>query len=77
MKIITSTVLLAALDWVVVFRRCGGLARRCGGLVVRVFASRSPVPGSILGPGPPDSVVWGAADHTVILYNWKDKPKSR
>ena len=38
-------------------RRCGGLARRCGGLVVRVHASRSPVPGSILGPGPPRSVV--------------------
>ena len=31
--------------------------RRCGGLAVRVLASRSPVPGSILGPGPPHSVV--------------------
>ena len=27
-------------------------SRRCGGLVVRVLASRSPVPGSNLGPGP-------------------------
>ena len=31
--------------------------RRCDGLVVRVPASRSPVPGSDLGPGPPLSVV--------------------
>ena len=32
-------------------------------------ASRSPIPGSNLGPGgPPHSLVWGAADHTVILY---------
>ena len=31
--------------------------RRCGGLVVRVHTSRLPVPGSILGPGPPFSVV--------------------
>ena len=46
-------------------------ARRCGGLVVRVLATRSPVPGSILGPGPPHSVIWGAADHTVILYKIK------
>ena len=30
---------------------------RCGGLVVRVLDSRSPVPGSFLGPGPPHSVV--------------------
>ena len=45
---------------VVVFRRCGGL--------VRVSASRSPIPGSNLDLGPPHSVVWGAADHTVILY---------
>ena len=42
--------------------------RRCGGLVVRVHTSRLPGPGSNLGPGPPHSVVWGAADHTVILY---------
>ena len=33
------------------------ISRRCGGLVVRVLAYRSPVPGSILGPGPPHSVV--------------------
>ena len=38
-------------------RRCGGLLRMCGGLVVIVLASRSPVPGSILGPWPPHSVV--------------------
>ena len=38
-------------------RRCGVLVRRCGGLVGRVLASRSPVPGSNLGPGPPHSVV--------------------
>ena len=31
--------------------------RRCVGLVVRVLPSRSPVPGSILGRGPPHSVV--------------------
>ena len=31
--------------------------RRCGGLVVRILASRSPVPGSNLCPGPPHSVV--------------------
>ena len=43
-------------------------SRRCGGLVVRVSASRLPVPGSILGPGPPHSVVCGAADHTVIPF---------
>ena len=36
-------------------RRCGGI-RRCGGLVVSVPASRSPGPGSNLGPGPPHSV---------------------
>ena len=29
----------------------------CGGTVFSVSASRSPVPGSILGPGPPHSVV--------------------
>ena len=28
-------------------------SRRCGGLVIRVSASRLPVPGSILGPVPP------------------------
>ena len=33
------------------------LQRRCGGLVVRVLSSRSPVPGSNLGPGPPHSMV--------------------
>ena len=43
-------------------------SRRCGGLVIRVSASRLPVPGSILGPGPPHSVVCGAADHTVIPF---------
>ena len=31
-------------------------------------ASKPPGPGSNLGPGPPHSVVGGAADHTVILY---------
>ena len=31
--------------------------RRCVGLVVRVLASKSPVPGSNLGPEPPHSVV--------------------
>ena len=31
----------------------------CGGLVVRVPASKSPVPGSNLGPGPPHCVVCG------------------
>ena len=39
-----------------------------GGLLVSVSASRLPVPGLNLGPVPPDSVVWGAADPTVILY---------
>ena len=39
-----------------------------GGPVVRVSASRSPISGSNLGPGPPHNVVWGAADNTVILY---------
>ena len=29
---------------------------------------KSPVPGSKLGPGPPDSAVLEAADRTVILY---------
>ena len=32
-------------------------------------ASGPPGPGSNLSPGPPYSVVRGAADHTVILYN--------
>ena len=41
--------------------------RRCGGLVVRDLAYKSPVPGSNLGPGPPHSVLGGAADHTVRL----------
>ena len=36
--------------------------------MVSVTASISPVPGSNLGPGPPNSVVCGAAGHTVILY---------
>ena len=31
----------------------------CGGLVVRVPASKSPVPGANLGPGPPHIVVCG------------------
>ena len=31
-------------------------------------SSGPPGPGSNLGPGPPHSVVLGAADHTVILY---------
>ena len=38
------------------------------GLVVRVSASRSSILDSNLGLGPPHGVVWGAADHTVILY---------
>ena len=33
------------------------ILRRCGGLVVRVSASRSPVPCSNLSPRPPHSVV--------------------
>ena len=33
-----------------------------------VPASGPPGPGSYLELGPPHSVVWGAADHTVILY---------
>ena len=37
-------------------------------IVVRVSASGSPVLGSNLGLGPPNSVVSGAADHIVILY---------
>ena len=45
------------------------MARSQGGLVVRVLASRSPDPGSNLGPGPPHSVVLEAADHNVILYS--------
>ena len=40
---------------------------RCGGLVVN---SRSPVPGSNLGLGPPHSVICGAADRTVILHKY-------
>ena len=38
-----------------------------------VPASGPPGPGSNLGPGPPHSVVWGAADHTVILYEKYNK----
>ena len=38
-----------------------------------VLASRLPVPGSILVPGPPQSVVWGAADHTEILFKKSKK----
>ena len=34
-----------------------------------------PVPGSNLGPGPPHSVVWGATDHTIILYNYSNVRK--
>ena len=50
-------------------REEGGIKkRRCGGLVVSVPASRSPVPGSNLGPGPPQSAVRGAAELTVMLY---------
>ena len=40
--------------------------RKCGSLEVSVPASRPPVPGSNLGPGPLHSVVWGAADHTEL-----------
>ena len=36
-------------------------------------ASGPPVPGSNLGPGPPHSVVSGAANHTVILYKYCNK----
>ena len=36
---------------------------RCG--VVSVPASRPPVPGSNLGPGPPHSVVWGAGFNPI------------
>ena len=43
--------------------------RRCGGLVVRVSASRSPVPGSILGPGGGLPTVWSEGRQiTLILY---------
>ena len=45
--------------------RCVGLERRSWGSVP---ASGPPGPGSNLAPGPPRSVVWGAAEHTVILY---------
>ena len=39
--------------------------RKCGGLVVSVPASRLPVQGSTLCPGPPQSAVWRAGDRTV------------
>ena len=39
------------------------LSRRCGGLVVRVPASRSPVPGSNLVPGPPQCGLRGGRSH--------------
>ena len=39
--------------------------------MVNVPASRSPVMGSNLDLGPPRSVVWRAANHTVILYKKK------
>ena len=38
----------------------------CGGLVVSVGASRSPIPGSKLGPGPPHRAVRGAANRAVM-----------
>ena len=38
--------------------------RRCGGLVVRVFSSRSPVPGSNLGPGLP--TVWSEGRQSTL-----------
>ena len=37
--------------------KCNIIFRRCGGLVVSILATRPPVPGSNLGPGPPHSVV--------------------
>ena len=41
-------------------------------LVVSVPASRPPVPGSNLGPGPPRSVIWGAEDCTVKTVQIKE-----
>ena len=43
------------------------LSRRCGGLVVRVPASRSPVPGSNLGPWLP--TVWSGGRQITLYSN--------
>ena len=49
---------------------CGGLVKVvCRGLVASFSASRPPIPDLILGLRPPHSAIWGAADHTVILYS--------
>ena len=41
---------------------------RCGGLVVSVSASRPPILGSNLGPGPLQSAGAGRQIHTVLRY---------
>ena len=43
--------------------------------MVSIPIFRPPVLGSNLGPGPPHSVVWGATDHTIILYNYSNVRK--